>query len=99
MADPTTPTGNQTPTPSDKGDKADKQRNLKPYLKGLTFRTNKAVEMKDENGKPVLVGGKPRMTYIPVERELREEDVLNVREADGELVIVTKDGRKYRVEK
>ncbi len=95
MADPTTPTGNQTPAASDR----EKRIALKPYLKGLTFRTNKAVDMKDDNGKPVLVGGKPRMTYIPVERELREEDVLNVREADGELVIVTKDGRKYRIEK
>lgn len=95
MADPTTPTGNPTPTPADK----EKARSLKSYLKGLTFRTNKAVEMKDENGEPVMVGGKPRMSYIPVERELRDEDVLNVREADGELVIVTKDGRKYRVEK
>lgn len=95
MADSTTPTGNPTPTPPDK----EKGRSLKPYLKGLTFRTNKAVEMKDESGKPVMIGGKPRMNYIPVERELREEDVLNVREADGELVIVTKDGRKYRVEK
>ena len=95
MADPTTPTGNQTPAAPDK----EKRSALKPYLKGLTFRTNKAVEMKDENGKPVLVGGKPRMQYIPVERDLREEDVLNAREADGQMVIITKDGRKYRVEK
>lgn len=76
-----------------------KTKSLAPYLKGLTFRTNKAIEMKDEDGKPVMVGGKPRMTYIPVERDLKEDDVLNAYESGGEMVIVTKDGRKYRVAK
>jgi hypothetical protein len=96
MADPTTQTNITPPTPPATGDK---QKGLKPYLKGLTFRTSKAVEMKDENGKPVMVGGKPRMTYMPVERELQEGDVLSVATVGDQMVIVTKDGRKYRVEK
>lgn len=74
-------------------------KSLTPYLKGLTFRTNKALEMKDENGKTVMVGGKPRMTYIPVDRDLAPDDVLSAAEVGDEMVLVTKDGRKYRVAK
>lgn len=89
MADPTNP-------PTDDKDK--KGKGLASYLKGLVFRTNKAVEV-TENGKPVMVGGKPRMTFIPVERDLQEGDVLKSCVDGDDMVIVTKDGRKYRVKK
>lgn len=94
MADTTNPT-TTTPPPDEGG----KPKSLKSYLKGLTFRTNKQVEVLDEQNKPVMVGGKPRMKYIPVERELQEGDVLKAYESEGEMVIVTKDGRKYRIKK
>lgn len=97
MADSTT-TSPTPPTPPDKGEKA-KGLNLKPYLRGLAFRTNKAIEMKDENGKPILMGGKPRLTYIPVEREMQEGDVLSHAVVGDEIVLITKDGRKYRIQK
>ena len=49
MADPTNP-------PTD--DKEKKGKGLASYLKGLVFRTNKQVEVLDEQNKPVMVGGK-----------------------------------------
>ena len=61
----------ENPPTDDKGNEngAKKAKSLAPYLKGLVFRTNKQVEVLDEQHKPVLVGGKPRMKSIPVRRQ------------------------------
>lgn len=74
-----------------------KPSGVKALLKGLTFHTNKAIEEKDEHGQVVMVHGRPKVRYIPVERDLTEDDVLKYYVSDGAHVIVTKDGKKYRI--
>ncbi len=59
----------------------------KKYLAGLTFRTNQVID------------GADGRRFIPVERELTQDDVLNWREEGSVLVIITADGRKQRVER
>ena len=61
-------------------------------LKGLTYRTSEVKKTKDDNGKD-------KKTWMPVERPLKPEDVLDWKDRGGTVVIVAKDGRKYRVEK
>lgn len=62
-------------------------------LKGLTFKTAEIRETKDENS------GKPIKKSLPVERALKPADVLDWKDLGDTVVIVAKDGRKYRVEK
>lgn len=64
----------------------------KKLLAGLKFRTSEAVEVKGEDGRP----GKK---FIPKERALKPEDVLDWKDAGGSVVIVTADGQKYTVSK
>lgn len=61
-------------------------------LKGLTYRTSEVKKTKDDNGKE-------KRSWTPVERALKPEDVLDWKDRGGTVVIVAKDGRKYRVEK
>lgn len=69
-------------------------------LNGLTFRTNKALPVLDDStGKPVMEGGKPKMRHIPDLRPMTAADVLNAYYDGSELVIVSKDGSKYRTGK
>lgn len=64
---------------------------------GLQFRTNKEIPVLDDStGKPVKENGKPKMRYVPDSRPMTAGDVLNAYYADGQLVIVSKDGSKYR---
>lgn len=81
------------------GENGAKPMNVSRYCKGLTFRTNKAVEEKDADGNVVKVNGKPRVKYLPVERDLTPDDLLKHYVDGNEVVLVTKDGRKHRVEK
>ncbi len=59
----------------------------KKYLAGLTFRTNQVVKGEEGN------------RFAPLERELTPDDVLNWREEGTVLIIITADGRKYRVDR
>jgi hypothetical protein len=59
----------------------------KKYLSGLKYRTNQVKNSAE---------GK---IFVPVERKLTPGDVLDWREEGSELIIVTGDGRKYRVER
>ena len=61
------------------------------YLKGLTFRSVERKRVKEN--------GEEKTVYVPQERELAVDDVLAVRDADPEIIIVTADGQKYTVPK
>lgn len=61
-------------------------------LKGLTFRTAETREVPGE-------GGKKEPRSFPIERALKASDVLAVRDAGTEVVIVAADGQKHRVAK
>ena len=61
------------------------------FLRGLTYKTSEAKKSKDDNGKE-------KTAFIPVERALKPEDVLDWKDRGDAVVIVAKDGRKYRVE-
>lgn len=62
------------------------------WLKGLTYKTSEAKKVKDDNGKT-------KTSWIPVERALKPDDVLAVKDKGATVVIVAKDGRKHGVEK
>lgn len=64
----------------------------KKLLAGLKFRTSEAVEVKGEDGRP----GKK---FIPKERTLALDDVLDWKDCGDSVVIVTADGQKYTVSK
>ncbi len=61
------------------------------WLKGIMFTTSEPKKVKKD--------GKETTRHIAVERPARAEDVLNWRDAGDKIVIVTKDGQKYRVDK
>ena len=61
------------------------------WLKGLSFRTSKKEKVKTDGGEKAV--------YRPVERPLKEDDLLSWRIDGGQVVLVTKDGRKYRIDK
>jgi hypothetical protein len=61
-------------------------RRVKDAIKSLKFRTNKKIE----------VEGAPTR-YVQDERAMKPADVLSATEVDGQLVIVSADGRKHRV--
>lgn len=63
---------------------ADVEKQVEHAIKSMKFRTNKKI--KDE--------GKPAQ-YVPAEREMNMDDVLDARNVNGALVIVTGDGRKH----
>lgn len=70
---------------------AEKQIDAK-LLEGLTFSTSE--------GKKIKKDGKDKTQYIPVERPLKPDDVLDWKDlGDYSVSIVTKDGQKYRVQK
>lgn len=72
--------------------KKDESAKLDPkYLKGLKYKTSDAKEV-EENGRKVK-------KFVPVERALKIEDVLNWRDAGDVVIIVTADGMKHTVEK
>ena len=86
MADPQTAPPNVTdPSKPEAQDGAMKGR-VREAIKELKFQTNKKIEKEGE---------KPR--YVPDERPMRMTDVLANKEVNGELVIVTADGRKHRI--
>lgn len=72
---------------------------LKKCVAGKSFRTNQGIEVRDGEGKPVVVNGKPKMQYVPHVRPMTEEDVLNSYETDSHYVVISNDGTKHRVEK
>lgn len=59
-------------------------------LEGLTFRTSKEVKTKGEGGKEVKEIQK-------IIRPLQPGDVLDWSEKNGVTTIVTKDGKKHKV--
>jgi hypothetical protein len=59
----------------------------KKYLAGLKFRTSKKVK-----------GAEGEVVHQAVERDLRPEDVISFAHKGKEVVIVTADGKKYRVD-
>ncbi len=59
------------------------------WLAGLKYHTSEKKEI-NKDGRKVA-------HYIPLERALTEADVLSYRIVGEEVVIVTKDGQKYRV--
>lgn len=61
------------------------------YLKGLKFRTSEAKKVKEN--------GADKTKYIPVERDLTQDDVLDWKDNGDSVTIVTKDGQKYGVSK
>lgn len=72
---------------------------LKSCLAGKTFRTNQAIEERGDDGQPVMMGDKPKMTYVPHVRPMTSDDVLNSYEAESQYVVISKDGTKHRIEK
>ena len=73
---------------------------LAKAIKGLRFRTNKAIPVLDDaTGQPIVEGGKEKVRYIPDLRPMEVDDVLKAYMADGQLVIVAKDGSKHRINK
>lgn len=73
---------------------------LAKAIKGLRFRTNKAIPVLDDaTGQPIVEGGKEKVRYIADLRPMEVDDVLKAYMADGQLVIVAKDGSKHRLNK
>ncbi|MBI5550740.1 MAG: hypothetical protein HY911_04475 [Desulfobacterales bacterium] len=62
------------------------------WLTGKTYRTTQAKKQKDEAGKEITV-------RVPVERPLTQGDLLDWQIIGAQVVLVTKDGRKYRMPK
>ena len=56
------------------------------HLKGLTYKTSKPT--KGEDG---------RIKYIPTERALKLDDLLDQRDGGDYFTVVAKDGRKHVV--
>lgn len=76
------------------------EADLAQAIKGLRFRTNKAIPVLDDaTGQPIVEGGKEKVRYIPDLRPMEVSDVLKAYMADGQLVIVAKDGSKHRLNK
>lgn len=69
---------------------AEKQIDAK-YLKGLKFRTSEE--------KVVTEDGRKVKKYVPVERDLTPDDVLDWKDYGDDVVIVTADGQKHVVSK
>lgn len=61
------------------------------YLKGLKFRSS--------TGRDVEEDGKKVKKYVPTERPLKPEDVLDWKDYGDKIVLVTSDGQKVTVEK
>jgi hypothetical protein len=62
------------------------------WLKGLVYRTS---EKKKARGKD----GQDEIRRVAVERPLSEAEVLGWKITGNEVVIVSRDGRKYRVKR
>lgn len=69
---------------------AEKQIDAK-LLEGLTFRTSEPRKIKKD--------GLDKIQHIPVERPLKPENVLDWKDKEDAVVIVTADGQKYEVSK
>ena len=84
----------------EKAEKGPSAAAIAKAIDGLEFRTNKALPVLDDStGKPVMEGGKPKLRYVPDSRAMKPSDVLSAYYADGALVLVSKDGSKYRIAK
>ncbi len=70
---------------------AQQQKFQKKWLEGLTFRSSEP--------KVVEKDGRKMKTYVAVEREMTEADVLSWKDYGQHVVIVTADGQKVTVEK
>ena len=62
------------------------------WLKGLKYRSAETKTVTGESGRPTR-------KCTPTERALREKDVLDWKDNGDHVMIVTADGRKYKVEK
>ncbi len=72
---------------------------LKQCVAGKSFRTNQGIEVRDGEGKSVLVKGQPKLQYVPHMRPMTEDDVLNSYETETHYVVISNDGSKHRIEK
>lgn len=62
----------------------------KEWLAGLTYRFADVKTVKDD--------GRPVKRSVPVERPLKAEDVIGVRECGDRVILVAADGRKHEVD-
>jgi len=60
-------------------------------LEGLTFRTSEPKKVKKD--------GVEKTQYIPVERPLKPDDVLDWKDMVEDVIVVVKDGKKHRIPK
>lgn len=97
MADPEKEPGEK----NEKNAKVPSPAAIARAIEGLQFRTNKELPVLDDStGKPLKENGKVKMRYVPDLRPMTAKDVLSAGyDGDGALVIVAKDGSKYRSEK
>lgn len=70
---------------------------VKKAIEGKEFRHNQGIEVKNDEGKPVMHNGKPKLRYSPASRPMTMSDVLDHAIVGNELVVVSKDGTKYRL--
>jgi hypothetical protein len=70
---------------------------VKKAIGGLKFHENQGQKMLDSEGKAVLLNGQPKLKYSPIERDMTEADVLSHARDGSVVTIVSKDGRKHRV--
>jgi hypothetical protein len=61
------------------------------FLAGIKIRGAEKKEVKED--------GKPRVKYIPFERDAKPEDVIAWKDNGARMTIVTCDGKKYNVDK
>ena len=62
------------------------------WLKGFTFRSRKAGTPKEKDGIKIK-------TFVPIERDLKEGDILSWKDKGDHVVLVTADGQKLTVKK
>lgn len=63
-------------------------------LEGLVFHDHRVIVENKRNHFPPQ-----KVRYTPFTRPLEPGDILDAKEEKGEFVIVTKDGKKYRIQK
>lgn len=63
-------------------------KGVKEAIRDLKFKTNQAIEDRETKKK----------TYAPAVRPMTESDVLSWKYVGDQLVIVSKDGTKHRIE-
>jgi hypothetical protein len=71
---------------------AKKVEGVKPeWLLGLAFTTSEAKKVEKD--------GRKSTTFIPVERPLKEGDLVDWKDKGDSVVLVAGDGKKYTVKK